>query len=429
MSLKILIVGSGVCGPTLATLLQRSNPSHHITVLERSPTLRLAGQQVDLKTQAPHILGKMGLMDEVRKNCVNESGVEMVDGDGKQVALFSAARAGEKRPGLTSEFEILRGDLVRVLFENSVRQDAEVRARPGRVSLGGVEYEFGKSIKALDQSVQDEVEVTFSTGEKRRFDLVVGADGQGSRTRQLAFGKEVSDAAFHSIGVHGAYFSIPRIEGEGSLARGHLAPGRRMVFTRTSDRQVTGVLMFTMQESERVKASYNEPVEAQKEAFAEIFQDVKWQKERLLAGLRDCDDWYAHELGQIKMERLSTGRVVLLGDAGYCPTPFTGLGTNLCLVGAYILAGELARHGTGTGTGNVEGALKAYEDKMRPFIDECQQLSSATGFFFPASRAAVWGMQQLMWVVSKVNGFFPQGTTEDSHDARLPVYPELNLKD
>ncbi|KAL4864869.1 hypothetical protein BDV12DRAFT_200683 [Aspergillus spectabilis] len=426
MSLKILIVGAGVCGPALAILLRRANPYHSITIIERFPSLRAAGQQVDLKTQAPHILRTMGLLDEIKARCVNETGVEMVDGSGKRVAHFPASAAGEKRLGLTSEFEILRGDLVRILYGASVELGGEVRARLGDKGGegGGLRYEFGKSIRELDQNAKDGVDVTFSNGEKERYDLVVGADGQGSRTRRLAFGEEASDAAFHSIGVHGAYFSIPRIEGEGSLARGHLAPGRRMVFTRTSDRPVTGVLMFTMKDSPRVKASYKESTENQKEAFAEMFKDTTWQRDRLLRGLQASDDWYAHELGQIKMKHLSIGRVVLLGDAGYCPTPFTGLGTNLCLVGVYVLAGELARHGCH----DVEDALQTYGEKMRPFVDECQKISSTTlGYFFPTSRLGVWIMQNAMWVVSKVSGFFPQGQTQDRHDEQLPGYPELNI--
>lgn len=421
MSLNILVVGAGICGPAFATLLQRSNPKHRITILERFESLRISGQQVDLKTQAPHILGKMGLMERIKAHCVNETGLEMVDSMGKQVSYFPAAAAGERRPGLTSEHEIMRGDMVQVLYDASVEQNAFLKPQLG--SHGGILYKFGQTITALDQNL-DGVDVTFSDGERQGFDLVVAADGQGSRTRRLAFGEDISDAAFKSLGIHGAYFSIPRAEGEGSLARGHLAPGRRMIMTRTSDRPVTGVLLFAMEQSGRLRASYKGSQEAQKKAFLETFKDVEWQTERLIEGLRSSEDFYAHELGQIKMSQLSTGRVVLLGDAGYCPSPFTGLGTNLCLMGAYILAGELARQG-----GDVKRALKSYEDAMRPFIDECQRFSTGSlGLFFPSSRIGVWSLGKLLWAVSKVNGLFPQSQKDGTHDGCIPEYPELNLK-
>lgn len=278
-------------------------------------------------------------------------------------------------------------------------------------------YIFDQTITALDQST-DDVNVTFSDGHNKRYDLVVAADGQGSRIRQLAFGQEVSDAAFKSLGIHSAYFSMPRVKGEGSLAKGHLAPGRRMIVTRTSDRPVTGVLLFTMREL--LKGCYTGSLEYQKEAFAEAFKDADWQADRLLSGLKTSEDFYAHEHGQIKMEKLSAGRVVLLGDAGYCPSPFTGLGTNLCLVGAYVLAGELAQQGT------IAEALRSYETKMRPFINECQKLPSL-GMFFPSSPLGIWSVQKLIWAVSKIMGVFPQSQEEDTHWKRLPEYPELNL--
>lgn len=420
MPLNVLIVGAGICGPAFAMLLQRSNPKHKITIVERFPSLRLTGQQVDLKTQAPHILRKMGLMNEINSRCVDETGLEMLDSKGERIAMFPATAAGERRPGLTSEHEIMRGDIVQVLYDATVKQNAELKHELG--DGNGLVYEFGQTITDLSQGVEG-VDVTFSDGHKKRYDLVVAADGQGSRTRRLAFGREASDASFKTLGIHGAYFSIPRIEGEGTLARGCIAPGRRMIITRPSGRPVTGVLLFTMRESPKLKASYTESTQSQKEAFAEIFKDANWQSERLVNGLTSSDDFYAHELGQIKMKQLSTGRVVLLGDAGYCPTPFTGLGTNLCLLGSYILAGELARQGS-----DVTGALKSYEEKMRPLIDECQQISSTgLGFAFPSSQLGSWIVHQLIWSVSKLNGLFSTSQKKDDHEKRIPSYPELNL--
>ncbi|KAJ5907836.1 hypothetical protein N7495_000518 [Penicillium taxi] len=420
MTLNVLIVGAGICGPALAILLQKSNPQNNITIVERFPHLRSTGQQVDLKTQAPHILRKMGLMDEIKSRCVNETGLEMVDSEDKRIGYFGVAGSGELRPGLTSEHEIMRGDMVKVLYDASIKQDSELSANSERKT--GLTYEFGQTVTALDQSA-DGVDVTFLSGQKGRYDLVVAADGQGSRTRRLAFGKEVSDAAFKTLGVHGGYFSIPRIQSEGSLARGHLAPGSRMIITRTSDRPVTGVLLFTTSTSPELRASYKKSIEEQKEAFSDIFRDSDWQADRLMAGLAVSDDFYAHEVGQIKMDRLSTGRVVLLGDAGYCPSPFTGLGTNLCLMGAYVLAGELARQ-----QNDVLGALKSYEDKMRPFIDDCQKYSSGLlSLFFPSSRLGIWTLHQVIRAMSKVTSLFPQ-PQEGEHGKRIPEYPELKLK-
>ncbi|KAI2465530.1 FAD/NAD(P)-binding domain-containing protein [Annulohypoxylon bovei var. microspora] len=419
--LNVLIVGAGVAGPALAILLQKSDPNTKITVVERSTSLRVAGQQIDLKNQGVEILKKMGLLDTIKSHCVNEAGIEVLDSNGKQLALFGVNPSGQKRLTLTSEYEIMRGDTVRVLYEASLKQNAALKEE--RRKEGELTYEFDKTITELIQH-DDGVDVTFSDGQKKRYDLVVAADGQGSRTRRLAFGQEVNDAAFKSLGVHAAYYSIPRSEGEGELARAYSAPGRRLVITRTSGRPVTQVLLFTMGDGEKLNKSYKQPIEKQKEAFAESYRGAGWETDRLLSGMTSCADFYAHEVGQIRMKQLYKGRVVLLGDAGYCPTPFTGMGTTGCLIGAYVLAGELARHGN-----DVPRALKAYEEIVRPPINDCQNLPvESLGTFFPSSRLGIWALRKLLWVVSKVEPITYKPRTEENQGWKVPEYPELKLE-
>ncbi|KAI1144227.1 FAD/NAD(P)-binding domain-containing protein [Hypoxylon sp. FL0543] len=421
MPLNVLIIGAGVAGPAFAMLLQNSNPEHKITVIERSPSLRTAGQQIDVKMQGVEILKRMGLFEAIKSQCVNEKGLEMLDSDGKQVATFGVNPSDEKRITLTAEYEIMRGDVVRVLYDASLKQNARFK----ELGKGGdLAYEFDKSITKLEQT-EDGVDVTFSDGQKKRYDLVVGADGQGSRTRRLAFGED-SDAAFKSLGVHAAYYSIPRTEDEGELARAYSAPGRRLIMTRTSGRPVTQVLLFSMGNGERLRKIYKEPIEKQKEAFEETFRDAGWQAERLLKGLKTCDDFYAHEVGQIWMKQgWSKGRVALLGDAGYAPSPFTGMGMTSCLIGAYVLAGELARHGN-----DVNSGLKAYEEVARPPIEkECQKLPiESLGVFYPSSKLGVWALRKAAWVVSKVEPLTYRPRSKDNQWWKVPEYPELNLK-
>ena len=421
MALNILVVGAGVCGPAVAFLLQRANHRHNITVIERTSSLRLAGQQVDLKNEVPYLLDRMGLLDVIKPRCVNETGLEVVDSNSKRLALFGVTPSGQRQIGLTSEFEIMRGDLVEVLYDASVQQDMAMKKEPGYRE--GITYQFGQTIETLDHNSEKGVAVSFSNGDKRNYDLVIAADGQASRTRQLAFGAEVNKASFHSIGVHAAYFSIPKVEGEGTLARINFSPGRSILVTRTSDRSVTGVLFFMKQKSLELEASYKESISVQKKAFSKVMSELSWQKDRITQGMNSSEDFYANELGQTKMEKLSTGRVVLIGDAGYGPTPFTGLGSTLGLLGAYILAGEIGKQGN-----NIPGAFKAYEEKMRPFINEYQALPTRMlDLCFPGSRFGIWLIQTALWGASKMSGLMPQGKEEKDYKYRLPDYPELKL--
>ncbi|KAF2791181.1 FAD/NAD(P)-binding domain-containing protein [Melanomma pulvis-pyrius CBS 109.77] len=367
----------------------------------------------------------MGLLNTIKALCVAEKGADIVDTNGNLVAHFGINKAAEGgQRGLTSEYEIMRGDLVNVLYERSLEQRAKIDEE-GKEGGGELKYEFGKTVTELAQG-DDGVDVTFSDGQKKRFDLVVGADGQGSRTRRMAFGQEVSKEAFKSIGVHTAYYSIPRAKGEGEMAQLFFAPGSRFLLTRNSDRPMTQVYLFIMKDAERLKAVYKESIEEQKEVWAEAFKGAGWQSDRLLGALSSCDDWYAHEVAQIKMKSWYTGRVVLLGDAGYGPSPFTGMGTTASLVGAYVLAGELARNGR-----DVGAALKAYNEIIRLPVDECQKMPSSIGMFFPSSRIGVWILNKAVWAISslrideRINRWLPKSKEEVAW--KIPEYPELNL--
>ena len=83
----------------------------------------------------------------------------------------------------------------------------------------------------------------------------------------------------------------------------------------------------------------------QKQILAETFAGEGWEIPRLLDGMWKAPDFYFDRIAQTHMERWSSGRVALLGDAAYCPSPLSGMGTSLALVGAYVLAGELATAG------------------------------------------------------------------------------------
>ena len=71
---------------------------------------------------------------------------------------------------------------------------------------------------------------------------------------------------------------------------------------------------------------------------------------------------------------LCKGRIVLVGDAAYCPSPLTGQGTSLALVGAYVLAEEIARS-----TGDLAAAAESHERRLRPFVEANLAIDLRTG--------------------------------------------------
>jgi 2-polyprenyl-6-methoxyphenol hydroxylase-like FAD-dependent oxidoreductase len=429
MPLNILIIGAGCAGPALALLFQRSNPGHIITVLERFNGLRTGGQQLDIKAQGIHIADKMGVLQDFKAACVHETGMKVVDRNGQHLIHFgvndTSKSSNEQGFGLTNEYEIMRGDMVKVLYDASL---AEKRGDDAtRKSMGRLTYMFNTTVTSLEQD-GDGAMVTFSDGKIHHFDLVVAADGQNSQTRRMVFGDEINAKSFQSLGVHAAYFEIPRIDSDDSDAKIFFAPGSRMVMTRTGDRQITQVYLFIMKDKERherMKTVHKSSLDKQKEVWTDIFRDAGWECERFMTGMRTTKDFYAHEVGQVHMPQLHNGRVVLVGDSGYCPSPFTGMGTTLSRIGAYILTGELGKYGD-----DVDTALQSYHDLMQHPLDKYQRILGSIDFY-PSSALGIRLANAALWTVSsckidKLIVWVHKKLSMQPKDAvTLPEYPAL----
>ncbi|MBE8521371.1 FAD-dependent monooxygenase [Amycolatopsis sp. H6(2020)] len=358
MTKNILISGASIAGPALAWWLQ-----HHgfrTTVVERAPSLREGGYKVDIRGVAVDVVRRMGLLERVHAASTDMRGAAFVNKRGKQLATLDADTFGFRHGDDT---EILRGDLARILYD---------------ATRGDTEYLFGDWITGLDQR-PDGVEVTFAHGEPRRFDLVVGADGLHSGVRALAFGPEED-----YLRRFDAYISISTVPNSFELDRWELlhsaAPGKMVnVYSTARADDAKAAFWFTAPPLPYDRRD----VDGQKDLVADRFAGLGWEIPALLSAMREADDFYFDPVCQIVMDRLSAGRVTLLGDAGYCPSPASGQGTSLALAGAYVLAGELAA--------DFSEALPRYEALMRPFIEKNQALAkTALRGIIPQSRAFAW---------------------------------------
>jgi 2-polyprenyl-6-methoxyphenol hydroxylase-like FAD-dependent oxidoreductase len=109
----------------------------------------------------------------------------------------------------------------------------------------------------------------------------------------------------------------------------------------------------------------------------------------LVSAAAQADDFYFDAFAQVHMETWSEGRVTLCGDAGYCASPLSGMGTSLALVRAYVLAGELGQAGDGLSTERVATALKRYATVMRPYVEKCQDLPAGIDGYAPMSKSDI----------------------------------------
>ncbi len=260
MERKVLITGASIAGPALAWWLTRAGAT--VTIVERAPEFRDAGQNVDVRGAGRTVVQRMDLEDRIRKLTTGEEGIAFVDENNRVKAEFPADVFGSSN-GLTAELEILRGDLARLLYGHT-RQDAK--------------YIFGDRIHALDDQ-GDGVEVTFERGGSRRFDLVIAAEGIGSSTRKLVFGEAGQRVP---LDLYMGYFTIPRGENDEAVARWFNAPGGRSIFLRPDNKGTTRVVLTLQQKPEGFE---RQTAEQQKAMLKERFADAGWEASRILAGL------------------------------------------------------------------------------------------------------------------------------------------------
>lgn len=359
---SVLVNGAGIAGPVVASLLARRGVS--VTVVEVADGVRPGGQAVDVRGAGRYVLDRMGLLEAARLLALDQEGIADVDEDGRHLSEMRVTDFGGE--GIISEIEILRGDLAELLVADSLAQ--------------GVEYLFGTRITELTH-VDDQVRVELSDGTTRKVDVVIGADGPHSATRRMMFGPEGNHV--EPIGGYMAWFTCPEgasLDGwyvmynEPGGLTASLRPGRESGTAKASLTFTSDLLDFDRHNRDE-----------QLELLAGKFEGAGWRTPELVEGAHKADDFYLDALVQVRMSKWDRARVALVGDAAYCPSPLTGIGTTLALVGAYVLAGEL------TSDQEPFEAFDQYHKLVRPYVDNAQRLPpGGIRSFAPNTRLAIW---------------------------------------
>ena len=386
--LKVLISGAGIAGTCLAYCLSRTRLHVSITVVERSPTPRVSGQSIDIRGTAIEIVKLMKLEEVLRSRHTTEKGTRFLDSSERIFAQFDAG--GERTAGdsFTAEYEILRADLCQLFLE----------ATKG---FGNVQYIYGDSIKALEQT-DDDVNVTFTRGSKDTFDLVVAADGGTSKTRPMILDEHILKDSYHFIGQYIGFCSIPSRPTDPKMWQWYNAPkglGLMLRPHRTPSAVGAYLCITTPARGHRyadIEDAMDQGVEAQKRVLHKYLDNAGWEAKRILQGMDHADDFYMSRAAQVKLSKWTNGRALVLGDAAHATF---GVGTSLAIESAFLLAGELSRIKS---SNDIPQALVKYEEVFRPVYATMEELLA--GFpqmAFPQTAWGLWLRDCLLWFVSK----------------------------
>jgi 2-polyprenyl-6-methoxyphenol hydroxylase-like FAD-dependent oxidoreductase len=360
----VVISGAGIAGPSLAFWLATSG--YRVIVIEIADGIRPGGQTVDLRGAGGDVVERMGLMPQMRARTVEQRGVAWVASDGSHRAEMPVTAFNGN--GLVSKLEMLRGDLAEVLY------DATKEA---------VEYRFNTRISALHQD-DGGVDVTLADGTQLHADLVVGADGPHSAVRGMVFGPE--DEFVKPLGGYNAWFTAPDHVGLDGWFLMYQAPGGLNASMRPTHDPAMAKAGLAFASGPISYDRHN--LDEQRQLLIERFAGAGWQCDALLSAAQDADDFYFDAFLQVHMPSWTSGRVALVGDAGYCASPLSGMGTSLALVGAYILAGELG-HADSFDAQAIPGAFDRYQKTMRPYVDKCQDLPNSVDRYAPNTASDI----------------------------------------
>ena len=402
--LDILVVGASIAGPMTAYWLTRAGAAS-VTVIERFPTLRTGGQNIDIRLTGVSVMRKIPSFEaRVRQHLAPLTGIGFVHADGTPIAVMQQTGDADNQ-SLVSEYEIFRGDLSRLLMDLT-------KDHPR------VKYIFGEQVASIQQPDMEErqrqdsnssssgsnkVHVTFTNGTpSATYDLVIACDGATSRTRALGLDCGVRDHIL-PVGAWCAYFDTRRDLLAGStIGIAHSVPGGRALTLgpRTKHTNIA-VSMNTAPSADHAdmqafRAAAAEGPEAVKALVAARCQGMGWRADELIEEMYETDaqGFYASEWCQVKVPALHRGRFVLAGDAGHAAGP-TGTGTSLAMTAGYLLAGELLNHKE-----DVEAGLKAYQARMAPLVKEGQVIPPGVlSFMAPQTQWGIWVRNQIFKTV------------------------------
>jgi 2-polyprenyl-6-methoxyphenol hydroxylase-like FAD-dependent oxidoreductase len=358
---NILIAGAGIAGTTLAYWLQQFG--YAPTIVEQAPQVREGGYAIDFWGAGFDVAEKMCIVPELQQADVGIAEVAFVDAHNQRKAAMNYRQIKKMMNGRA--LTLLRSDLAKVIYHHLDPH---------------TEILFGQRIAGLQQH-DEGVDVTFSNGQRRLFDLVVGADGLHSSVRHLVFGSEAQFESYY--GYYTASFTIETGVSAGTSFLTYNVPGKQAAVYSLGEHKAAAFFIFRAPEKLAVD---HHDIEQQKAILRQQFGDAGWKCPELLAKMDAATDFYFDVVSQIDMKRWSKDRVSLVGDACDCPSLLSGQGSTLAMVGAYILAGELKEAG-----GNYQRAFAQYEHIFKPFISRKQRIAqNFARSLVPDSQFGIW---------------------------------------
>jgi 2-polyprenyl-6-methoxyphenol hydroxylase-like FAD-dependent oxidoreductase len=357
---RVLVSGAGIAG--LAAALRLRQIGWEPLVVERAPSRRRGGYLINIPAAGHQAAQRLGLLPALQQRHVDLREFVYVTAGGRRKFAVPEATVSAMlgQPHLT----LLRGDLEAALYQ-AVHDQAEIR--------------FGTQIQTVTGHATG-VHAVLSDATTIDADLLIGADGLHSTVRAQVFGPqqhfrvELGNLLFAAFLPH----HLPDGVREHTVVR-MSAPGRTAAVASLGAGRAAALFAYRSPDPARDLASGPHP------ALTRAYRESGWLLPELLDQLRQAESVYFDRASQVRADHWSRGRVVLLGDAAWCPSLFAGAGASLALAGADLLGAALDRHR------DIPAALTAWETELRPQVRPRQQAGRRNAARqAPASHLGAW---------------------------------------
>jgi 2-polyprenyl-6-methoxyphenol hydroxylase-like FAD-dependent oxidoreductase len=360
-NINILISGAGIAGLTLAFWLKKHgfNP----VIVEKASSLREGGYMIDFWGLGFDVAEKMGILAELEKHHYNIPELLFVDKENNKTGGLNILKL--RKLINFRHFNLLRGDLAKIIYDLIYEK---------------IEFIWDTSIDKIEQ-FPDCLTISFKNGVKRKFDLLIGADGLHSNVRKRIFGQEQNFEKY--LCYYTSSFTINNYLNKKDAFYSFSVPGKQIGIYSISENKLSTFFIF--RQKEKLVYDYHKS-DLAKHLLFETFKDTGWESKNILEKMDTSPDFYFDTVSQINMENWSRGRISLVGDACQCVSLIAGAGSSLAMAGAYILAGELKKT-----KGDFETAFQNYQKILQPEILIKQKMAKKfAGSFIPHSNFGIW---------------------------------------
>jgi 2-polyprenyl-6-methoxyphenol hydroxylase-like FAD-dependent oxidoreductase len=362
--MRVLIVGAGIAGLTLAGLLRQRGIAADI--VERAPDFSQGGYVLGLYPLGSRILHGLGVHRSFVARSEAAETYTVASGNGRVLKQFDlcclTGKLGEMRM-------LARADLLRLL--------ARAAGDPDGIRTG-------VTVTALVPRAE-RVHVTTSDGKEADYDLVIGADGMHSQIREFVSSQtEAYDSKWACEALWVKRAAVPN-----STVFEQWGSGRFVGFYPTPGK--TGVIVAAPQRILRGEKAEDRGARARR-----AFRRMRGPAQEALASFNgDAADIFYWKLEDRRAKDWAKGRMVLLGDAACAFLPTAGIGASMAMESAAVLADELSR----AGAAEIPLALANYEKRRRRRVEAAQDDSRKLARRMFASRGP------MSWLRNRAVGF------------------------